>query len=1080
MKTLIPGYFIGLIMTLFIVQNALCQQGEVETFGKNRVQYNRDFERWDRYESENFITHWYGKARLVAEAVVQYAEYENEHIRSLLEHRTNEKADIIVYTDISDLHQTNLGDNEIFITRPGDVNVLGNKLFVYFDGNQEHLRTQIREGITKIYLAQMLFKDNWQQFFQNLGGEEYPEWYLKGLVAYAGTQWDLKSDNLLRDIVKYKPYKDFYALAEEYPTLAGHLFWLYLTEIYGEGVIANILYLNRINRRVDAAFYYNLNADMEDIIEQAWDYFHRAYEQDLNSMVMPDDENLLRFKNKYCSAITKLKYSKDGNKLALVTNELGKWKLRLFDLESGKEKVLMKGNYRNPFQVPDYNYPLIEWMEDRDELLVIYEKRDEILISQLDTDGNVGNHGIIGPTFQRVYDFDIVGSDTLIFSANIRGADDLYLYLLRTRQMRRVTEDYFDELGVTKGFWQGEEGYFFSSNRLNNSTARQRRDTTLVERNFDLYFLAANKLEVDSAHATRITDTDYNHLKPQYANGKIFFLAEKKGRRFLAAINQDGKTEYISAWQSNIDNFHINGDKYALSLLDNGKEQAYYDIEVKNTHQPVSNSFFYKLIHPTQSEDEKEEVVPEEQLEPLHKLIFQSEFSDPENIPSFRNINIGSQQSGISGPVSRIDFKRDGNVVEFHSPRVVASRLFFKTDGLDFDLDNSPLFSGLNSYAGEKVGYDYPPFGLLVKGRVYDTFEDYIIEGGARYPLSLDGSEYFLVFKDKKHRWDKIYGLYRKSEKHLPDQQQGTLLSRQKRAVSYIGTYEMRYPFNMFKSLRLRATFRQDQVTTLASERNTLEVPSGKEQRLGLRAEYVFDNTYDMAYNMKNGTRYKIYAEVLNRFAIQFAPWNLELNKGLMTTLGFDARHYFRLDKHAILALRGVGATSFGSEQILFTMGGVENWLFPQYSDLSQPGEGNFVYYGLAANMRGFKQNIRNGSSYLLGNIELRVAPINYLSRRQIRSGFLKNLQVVGFVDVGTAWYGFSPYSSANPLNQITVSNPTSEIQARYYRDPIVAGFGGGVRVMLLGMYFRGDYAWGYDTKTINEPSFYFSIGKDF
>jgi len=57
-----------------------------------------------------------------------------------------------------------------------------------------------------------------------------------------------------------------------------------------------------------------------------------------------------------------------------------------------------------------------------------------------------------------------------------------------------------------------------------------------------------------------------------------------------------------------------------------------------------------------------------------------------------------------------------------------------------------------------------------------------------------------------------------------------------------------------------------------------------------------------------------------------------------MTILGFDARHYQRLDKHSILAIRAAGSTSLGSERILFLLGGVDNWLFPSFNqDISTP-----------------------------------------------------------------------------------------------------------------------------------------------
>ena len=106
-----------------------------------------------------------------------------------------------------------------------------------------------------------------------------------------------------------------------------------------------------------------------------------------------------------------------------------------------------------------------------------------------------------------------------------------------------------------------------------------------------------------------------------------------------------------------------------------------------------------------------------------------------------------------------------------------------------------------------------------------------------------------------------------------------------------------------------------------------------------------------------------------------------------------------------------------------------------------------------------------------------------YLSRR-IRSSFLRNFQVIGFFDVGTAWVGGSPYSDENPLNTsfFPAENPSSAVRVKvtYFRDPIVAGYGVGARALLFGYFVRVDYAWGIETREVQDPVWHFSLGMDF
>ena len=103
-----------------------------------------------------------------------------------------------------------------------------------------------------------------------------------------------------------------------------------------------------------------------------------------------------------------------------------------------------------------------------------------------------------------------------------------------------------------------------------------------------------------------------------------------------------------------------------------------------------------------------------------------------------------------------------------------------------------------------------------------------------------------------------------------------------------------------------------------------------------------------------------------------------------------------------------------------------------------------------------------------------------YFSRR-LKSNFLRNFQVVGFFDVGTAWEGLSPYSDDNPLNTTVIaSGNLVDVKVNYFRDPIVAGYGLGVRSVLFGYFVRLDYAWGIETREVLDPQLYISIGTDF
>ena len=157
--------FIGFILSWTASLQAQLNQDEV--FGKNRVQYHKDFKYWWKYETANFITHWYSPARKVAESAILYAEQDYKEIQNLLEHHINDKIQIIVFKDLTDFKQSNLGSEEIFEIEAGQTKVDGNRIFIYSNGDHKALRHQIREGIASVHIAQMLQGNTIQEIVQN-------------------------------------------------------------------------------------------------------------------------------------------------------------------------------------------------------------------------------------------------------------------------------------------------------------------------------------------------------------------------------------------------------------------------------------------------------------------------------------------------------------------------------------------------------------------------------------------------------------------------------------------------------------------------------------------------------------------------------------------------------------------------------------------------------------------------------------------------------------------------------------------------------------------------------------------------
>ena len=130
--------------------------------------------------------------------------------------------------------------------------------------------------------------------------------------------------------------------------------------------------------------------------------------------------------------------------------------------------------------------------------------------------------------------------------------------------------------------------------------------------------------------------------------------------------------------------------------------------------------------------------------------------------------------------------------------------------------------------------------------------------------------------------------------------------------------------------------------------------------------------------------------------------------------------------------------------------------------------------------MRGFIQNTRFGNSFAVVNTELRWPLFRYFSQYPVESKFLASFQMVAFADAGTAWTGPNPYSIENSFNKREVSQKPITVIIENQREPIIFGYGLGLRAELFGYFVRYDWSWGIEDGVNQGRISYFSLSLDF
>jgi hypothetical protein len=387
--------------------------------------------------------------------------------------------------------------------------------------------------------------------------------------------------------------------------------------------------------------------------------------------------------------------------------------------------------------------------------------------------------------------------------------------------------------------------------------------------------------------------------------------------------------------------------------------------------------------------------------------------------------------------------------------------------------------------------------GLIRMGTV-DLFEDYKLSGGIRLAPNLRDNDVLFEFTNLRKRFDWGFTYYRSSAQNIIDTSNGTNpngIALVKQHSSYY-LARLRYPFDKVRSVRLTVGPRIDNIifpaVGLDATVANIKEPNRKKTYGQFTLEYVYDNTLNPTMNIWQGLRWKTYVD-----------WFTHLNPGntegrFLFNAGFDARHYLPIYRNIIWALRAAGDFSWGNQKVVYYLGGVDGWLKFRDNFKQDPNTGelsyryfdpnnmpdpdnNYTYQALAVNLRGFKQNIANGNNNVVINSEVRVPVFTSLLNKPINNAFLRNFQVVQFIDLGTAWNGRYDNFERPTSRYVDQSNPTVLVKLKAGGiGPFAGGYGFGARSTLLGYFVRFDVAWQMNGVFRGKPQTYLALGLDF
>jgi Tol biopolymer transport system component len=1065
--------------------------GHQMTFGKNRVQYFDYY--WSYYRFDNFDCYFNEYGKDLAEYTADYATKKIAEIEDFFDYTLEKRLVFVIYNKNAEYRQSNIGlvtnDEENYNTG-GVSRIIKNKVMLYYEGDHESFNRQIAGSIAQVVIDEILYDAETRDRVTSSSLITMPDWYIKGLINYISHGWDFDAENRVKDGIMSGKYNKISHLEFEDAQYAGHSFWRFIGNEYGDALIPNIIYLTKIYKNVEDGFLYVTGKDLKDLLKEWKEYYQNEYSGDRN---LPGyDGNIIR-KSKKEQIYQQVRVSPDGQYIAYVTNDWGRKKIWLYNQSEDKQKVIFRTDPKLD-QESDKSYPVMAWHPSSRILTFVNEEKAGLKmyfyrISEKSTE----ERNLL--YFDKILDFSYSPEGSrLVFSAVKDGITDIYVHTIASGTNEQITRDVADDINPSF-LKESTDEIIFSSNRLSDTLVNNGNPFEKTALNYDLF---TYRLSGNSNILTRLSEGKYTDRKSpsQIGRNRFSYIGDANGvlNRFTARYDSaisyiDTTTHYryfinsqqISNYDRNIlDHSVVNGsDLYGEVLFSKGRyllrkgllssSQTVPSKEiVQSSYRKERNQVFHKADSVEQlrqwllAEDKKRR---DTLTKPLYEYYLKNEPID------INHYIFEKEKQNYYEQLWRKDYMNiDLDTGEFQLPLIRIYETSFYNNYIVNQIDFSFLNNTYQVYS-QGAPYYNPGMNGLTRFGVIDLFENYRVTGGFRVSMDFESNEYLLSIENLKGKFDKQLIFHRQAFFSSND-------------TTYFKTHthniylSFSKPFSPVLALKGTLAYRNDRHVYLATDVATLNASALSQHWASLKGELIFDNTRKRIVNIYYGTRFKIFGEYYKE---------LTEKKSDMIVLGVDFRKYIKIHRELIWANRFAASTSYGPTRLVYYLGGVDNWMGYLFNksgmfDQSIPVNPNLNYgfQTLATNMRGFIQNIRNGNNFALINSEIRWPVVRYFVGHPLRSNFLNSLQVVGFGDIGTAWTGKTPWSGENAWDNEVIVNGPITVTLDSNREPIVAGFGAGARAQILGYFVRADWAWGIENNYLLPRVFYLSFSLDF
>lgn len=1093
-------YFIQIAVftTVFFLPFFAKAQADQERFGKNRIQHQQ-FE-WYLFTSNNFEVYYYGRGGANAKLAIEYIEDEFDRLTQMIGYVAYTKPKIYIYNSPEELLQSNLNLNKEQFTIDGQTNFSRLIAEVSYKGQVDLFKEDLLYATAKVIIEEMLYGSTGVDAFQSNLINSFPDWYVDGIALYLSKGWSKEMDDYIRHYFDGDEEKKILKLRKYEAGLVGQSIWNYVSERYGKRYVSSILNLSRINRNEENSIANTVGLNYK-VFLQEWKKYYAGVNQQV-SRTFKDIElssAVASTSARVFGKITDVKFSPDGLKLAYVLNNSGKFKIQVKDLASGSERTIFRGGTLYEDQEANLLSPIIAW-RDSASLAIASFGRGTTKLRLRSLDGSVQDKIYLRNITQVLsLDFNSTGRN-MVLSAISNGKTDVFTLNSRG-QGKRLTNDSFDDLDP---MFLNDSTIIYSTNSL--TVPDSLRSKTMSLKDYPNFYNLVLAEISDTVKFTQLTNSNSKNIRARKINANnLVFLSDLSGVTNLMRLNIGNQiSNQISAFNRSIEVFDVNSRMGKIAYTaKNGRESFLMVENFSTTDQFTPSTPRIQLI---QAKGLNERLAARRLIEQKQTIIptLAPQISAVENLNQVADSTLQNSTSAINLDRLRFQNKKgiDTENYVFDSLSVqlpTQDQSIVKQDARINLLETFRKQSLKKRISGPEqmepqffinhvnTGLIIDPIrglGINLTGKITDLLDNYSFSGGLITSTNLrSGGDLFFEYAHLKSRID-FRGRYDRRSFNVTEGD----LTDQKYILNKVEA-EFSYPINVHTRVTLAPFgaktqyFNQNPDSLILGtnpDMNRFDVAY-----VGGKAEIVFDKTHPTGLFSQAGIKAKlgyIHYQGINLGERSFSNFYLDL------------RNYQRIHKNIILASKLYVGSFMGKNPQSYLVGGMDNWAFnkfyqppvnrPEFSPVRNPAgiENSNILFTEFMDLRGYDYDEIRGNNVITFSSELRIPIFAYLTRGNITSNFVRNFQLVGFYDIGSAWNESPPWERINDQNTEVINTQGSPfvITLNNFNNPWLQSYGAGLRTVLMNYYVKFDVARPIRNYEINELKLYVTLGFNF